>query len=326
MLKKFNNKILLVIFAILAVLVVIVLFYENKNGDRTFKSDLFTVDSAKVTLINIYPKTKNNKAITLVKTGKNWEIKTNNKTFPADSTAIQRILHTLAHIKAERVAGIDKSSWANFEITDTSSTHVVVEQDKETVADFRIGKYTFTQSNERQYRQNNVKVNSHIRVAGDDRVYVVDGFLNMMFSDQASQYRNGIVFRFNKEQLTKLTFNYPADSSFTLTKSGNKWLVNDQPADSAEVERYFNSIANTVDSEFADDELKIPTSTHKLKIEGNNMPAIEVNGVSDTLSKKYFINSTYNLSASFASSNSYLYNKIFASKNKFKNVSKNSKK
>ena len=316
MLKKINNKILFIVFAILAIFVVLIIVHEYKNGDRTFKSDLFTVDSSKVTSVTIYPKAKVNNAVKLIKNGKNWEIKCNDKTYPADTIVIQGILKTLAHLKAERVAGSDKSSWKNFEISDTASTHVLVEQGKDITADFKLGKVSFTRGNQMYSNQNNVNVKTHIKVAGDDRVYVVDGFLTMMFSDQPSQYRNRVVLHLNEEQLTKLTFSYPSDSSFILAKTGNKWIVNDQPADSVAVEKYINSIANTVSSEFADEGIHPPVNTYNLKIEGSNMPIIEVKGAIDSETKEYFVSSTFN-PANFASSNSNLFDRIFANKNKF---------
>jgi len=319
MFRKMNTKLLIVLFAVLIVIVGSVLIYDHNKGDRTFKSDLFTVDSAKVTTINIYPKGRNKSMIQLVKTGKNWDIKSNNKNFPADTNVIQNLLKTLSHVKAERVSGTDQSSWKELEITDSSSARVVVEQDKQVTADFRVGKISFTQNNNMaEYGGNrNISIKSHIRVAGDDRVYVVNGYISGMFGDQPSMYRNRSVFRINKSLLTKLTFIYPGDSSFVLAKTGNKWQINDQPADSAAVETWLNSVANTSDSEFADDASPFPVFTHILKVEGSSMPELEVKGLFDPSLKKYMVRSSYNRDATFGSGNPRLFNQVFASKTKF---------
>jgi hypothetical protein len=320
MFKKINNKILLLIFVVLAALVVYMLIDDNKKGERTFKSELFIVDSAKVDKITIYPKGKNKSEINLIKTGKSWEIKNNNKTFPADTMVIQNILQTLSNVKTIRVAGTDKSTWKEFEITDTSATRVVVEQDKEITADFRYGKISYSQNRQSQYYggNRNVSVNSYIRLAGDDKVYVVDGFFPMVFSNQVSQFRIKTVFRFDKNLLTKLTFIYPGDSSFVLMRKENKWLMNEQPVDSAITESFINSLANTNNSDFADDLIHFPSVSHRLIIDGNNMNPIEVKGVADTLSKKYYLNSSFNSSVNFCSDNPYLFNNIFVSASKFK--------
>lgn len=301
------------LFALLAVIVVIVVVNDRKKGDRSFRSNLFTVDSARVNVITIYPKGKMKPEIMLVKTGNGWEIKSNNKSYTADTGAIQNILHLLAHVKPERVSGTDRSSWKELEITDSLSTRVVVEQNKEVTADFRLGKISFMRNNAMQeYGGNrNIIIMSHIRVAGDDRVYVVNGYLGSMFSGQLSQYRIRTVLRIDKTQLSKLTFSYPADSSFILVRNGNKWFVNDQPADSAAVEKYLNSIAYSVNSEFTDD---APFYTHQLRLEGNSMPVIDVKGAFDAQSKRFFVNSSCNPSAIFGSANASLFHQVFVSK------------
>jgi hypothetical protein len=317
--KTIKNKTLLILFLILAVIAVIMFLYDRNKGERSFKSELFTVDSSKVTAISVYPKGKTNASLRLVKTGKTWEIKSKKNTYPADSLIIQRIIGALCNVKPERVAGTGKSNWKNLEITDSLGTHVIVEQGKEVIADLWIGKISISQDNNRPSygRNQNISIKSNVRVAGDDRVYVVDGFLSMMFGDQPSMYRNRTVFRIDKNMLTRLTFVYPGDSSFMLVKNGSHWLLNDQPVDSAKTENYLNSIRNTVNSEFADEGTQPFIFPYTLKIEGNDMTAIEVQGAINPDPKKYFIKSTFNPSAIFGSSNANLFNQVFPGKDKF---------
>jgi len=319
MFRKINNRTLLIIFALLAALAVAVYVFDRRKGDRTFRSELFTVDSAAVTSVTIYPKGKGGEFLKLNKAGKTWEILSGKKRYPADSNAVQNILHALAHITPERVAGTDKASWKTYEITDSLGTRVVVEQGTEKSADFRVGKLSFSQDRSMQnYGGNrNMSVKSHIRVADDDRVYVVDGFLSMMFSDNPAQYRNRSLFRTDKSRLTKLTFTYPGDSSFTLNRNGSKWLVNNLPADSAGTEKYLNAIASVMGNEFAED-AAFPRFGYTLKIEGNNMSPVEVYGAIDQSLKKYYVKSTSNAAAVFGSSTPDLFNQVFPGMKKFK--------
>jgi len=316
MFRKLSNKFLLILFAILAIVVAIVFIHDSKKGERTFKSELFTIDSSAVTSITIYPKGKANEIIKLGKEGKEWDVISNNKHYPADSSFVKNILHVLAHIAPERVAGTDNASWKEYDMTDEASTRVVVEQGQNVAADFRVGKISFSQGQRSQNRRGNqnMEVKSHIRVAGDDRVYVVDGFLSMMFGPNLGQYRNRMICRFQKDQVIKMTFVYPGDSSFILSKKDNKWLINDQPADSAETAKYLNSVENTVGSEFADENGLFPNYQYTLKIEGNNMSPIEINGAMDPAAKKYYLKSNVNPSSGFSSSTPNLFNQVFAGK------------
>jgi hypothetical protein len=317
--KTIKNRTLLILFLLLAIIAVIMFFYDRNKGERSFKSELFTVDSSKVTEITVYPKGKTVNPLHLVKTGKAWEIKTAKNTYPADTSVIQRILGTVSRVQAERVAGAGKSSWKELEISDSLGTHVVVSQAGDKVADFWIGKISISQGNGGQMygRNQNILFKSHVRVSGDDRVYVVDGFLSMLFSDQPSAYRNRMVFKVDKNTVTKLTFVYPGDSSFILSKSGNHWLLNDQPVDSAKTENYLNSIRNTMNSEFAEDGTAPFTFPYSLRIEGNDMSAINVEGAINPAPKKYFVKSSANPSAVFGSASPSLFNQVFPGKDKF---------
>ncbi|MDP1622842.1 MAG: DUF4340 domain-containing protein [Bacteroidales bacterium] len=319
MFRKIDTKKLVFLFLILAILALIVFLRDRNQSDRTFKSELFSVDSASVTAIKIFPKGKNSDPLILEKTGKNWDIKINNKKYPADSAAVNNILTALAQVTAERVAASDRAAWKDLEITDSLGRRVVVEQGKTIAADFMVGKVSVSQRPAMQgmVRNQGFSVKSHIRIAGDDHVYVVDGFLSMIFSDQPAQYRNRLICRFNPKEVTKLTFVYPGDSSFILSRSGNNWLVNGEKADSAKTVIYINSIANSTGAEFADDGDIPVTYPYSLRIEGTNMSPIEVTGATGPLNKMYYIRSSTNTSAIFGSGNATLFNQIFASKSKF---------
>jgi hypothetical protein len=319
MFRRLNNKILLILFAILAIVMVAIYLYDRKTGDRTFRSDLFAVDTASVTAVKIFPKGKTTDPVILEKSGKKWLIKSGGKSYPADSSAISSMLSSIANVTAERVAASDKEGWKGLEITDSLGRHVVVEQGGNVAADFVVGKISFSQSQNQQYRGGNqgFSVKSHIRVAGDDRVYVVDGFLSMLFSDQPGQYRNKVICRFDQKLATRLTFVYPGDSSFVLEQSMNGWMINGKPADSAKTANYLNAISSTSGNEFADEGTLPVTYPYSLKIEGNNMPPIEITGAIDPVKKMYYIRSNANTQAVFGSANTSLFGRIFASKSTF---------
>ena len=317
--KTIKNRTLLILFVVLAILAVVMYVYDRNKGERSFKRKLFTVDSSKVTEITVFAKGKIKTPLKLVKTGNTWEIKSNNHTYPADSNVIPRILSALSQTKPERVSGAGKSSWKEFQINDTLGTHVIVNVGDHMAADFWIGKISISQDNNRPAygRNQNISIKSNIRVAGDDRVYVVDGFLSMMFGDQPSMYRNRTVLRFDKNLITRLTFLYPGDSSFVLVKEGTHWKLNDQPTDSAKTENYLNSIRSAVNSEFAEEGTQPFTYPYTLRIEGKDMTTIEVQGAINPEHKKYFVKSTSNSSAVFASSGPGLFNQIFPEQGKF---------
>lgn len=317
--KKIKNSTLLILFIVLLVAVAAVFLYDRHKGDRTFKSQLFAIDSARVSSISIYPKGSSD-AMILSGSGNNWTIHFKDQSFPADTQSIRQILSAVIHAIPERVATTDLSGWKEFEITDSAATRVVIREGDETTADFRLGKLSFSQMNQgRGYgRGQNIIVKSHIRIAGDDKVYVVDGFLSMMFGDQPSRYRNKLVCKFDPNSVNRLTFVYPGDSSFVLTRSGNQWMVDGKPADSAKAVRYFSSASQSQNMEFADNIDQIPpVFPFQLTIEGNGTSPILIQGAVDSATKRYFIKTSLNPDALFASSNPTLFQQFFKGHSNF---------
>jgi|GEM_PF-3849522 len=203
--------------------------------------------------------------------------------------------------------------------TDSTGTRVVVEENGEVTADFLVGRISFSQAQQPQgySRNQNTIIKSHLRVEDDERVYQVDGFLSMMFSDKVAAYRDKTICRFDKELPVRLTFTYPGDSSLTLVKNGMKWMLNNLPADSVKVATYLGTIATSSGSEFAASDQPIPEFPYTLRIEGDQMQAIEIRGAKDDSAKIYFIQSSADPSALFRSTSPSLFSRIFVSREKF---------
>ncbi len=317
--KKIKNSTLLILFIVLLVAVAAVFLYDRHKGDRTFKSQLFAIDSARVSSISIYPKGSSD-AMILSGSGNNWTIRFKDQSFPADTQSIRQILSAVIHAIPERVATTDPSGWRGFEITDSAATRVVIREGDETTADFRLGKLSFSQMNQGQGygRDQNIIVKSHIRIAGDDKVYVVDGFLSMMFGDQPARYRNKLVSRFDRSMPVRLTFTYPGDSSFQLVKTGDRWMIGDKPADSAKVAGFIGTLSQSSNMEMADDNRTVPgIFPYRLSIEGDNMSPIRVEGAIDIASGQQYVRSSMNRESIFASANESLFRQFFKSKGYF---------
>lgn len=171
MFKKLNTKTLLVAFGILLVIVVVTQLFKSKQGDRNFESQLFSIDTAKVSAIIIVPKGGRDE-VKLVKSANTWSVQTRGNTYKAEQSIPKAMLNELRSIKAEQITATEESEWNTFELSDTSSIWVRVEEGNKRVADFRIGKFSF--------RQPSTMI-TYIRLANDERVYAINGFLAMSF-------------------------------------------------------------------------------------------------------------------------------------------------
>ena len=269
MYRKINIKLLAGIFVVLLVVAVMVEMIDMRKGNRTFKQDLVNVNADDVTAIEVNAKSAAGKPVTLKKENDVWKVEADGKTYRADQSVASSMMAQLNGMKPKSLVTNDKDRWDEFEVTDSLGTRVKLFNGKDLLADVIFGKFSYSQPQ---------TMTSYVRLAGDKDVYGVNGMLGMSFNRNVNSFRDRTLISSNIANWKKLTFTYPADSSFTLEKINNKWMINGVAADSASVVRYFNSIARLDDSKFAATD---PTGqpTHTLKIEGNNnMQPVEITG------------------------------------------------
>lgn len=269
MFRKINNKLLVTVFVVLLAVVVLVEFMDSRKGNRTFKSDLVEVVADDVTSIEIYPKAANGNLIKLFKENDLWKVESGGIKFNADQAIAGRMISEINEMKTKSVVATNKESWGKFEVTDSLGTAVKLLKGSSVLADIVIGKFSYSEPR---------NMTSYVRLAGEKEVYGVEGMLGMSFNRNINAFRDRTIIKSNKADWTKLTFSYPADSSFVLEKKGEKWMIGEMETDSASVVNYFNQIASLSDGSFTDEKPAI-TATHRLTIEGNNMmPKVEILG------------------------------------------------
>lgn len=267
--KNNNMKRISIILGVLVILLLVLKIKDKKQGDRSFKSEIVAVNPDDVKDITIVPKGLGDE-INLSLENENWFMVVNGKKVQAEENTIQEALNQFTSLKPKRVASTSKDKWEEYELTDSLAVRVIINKDKNSLADIMIGKFSYSQ----QTRQ----MTSYVRNTNEDEVYAVDGYLSMMLNRASESFRdNGIVIG-EPEQWNKLVFTYPADSSFTLEKLNNVWMVNGLMADSVKVQDYFSKIRMLTDNSFADDTELVPgaAAKYQLRIEGDNFTPIEV--------------------------------------------------
>jgi hypothetical protein len=305
-----KTKTLLIIFAIL--LVFVIASYFLKKGDSSFRNELVTIDSARVSSIVFTPKLTGKKEIRLSGEGNDWKMLYDGKTFSADVKLIQQIIGELKHIRADRVAATGEDKWKTYDITDSAGIHVKVMQGNETAADFVVGKFSYNQASRTP--------NTYLRITGDKQVYSIAGYISMLFNRQPDLYRNKVIIDSKRNTWTKLTFHYPADSSFVLSKQGTQWMVDGIATDSNKITGFLNSLAQLRSTGFVDD-VKTPVSpaVFSLQIDGDKSGAITISASpADTINKQ-IITSSMNKNALFSGVKDNLFSRIFVPKSRFMN-------
>ncbi|MCF8364427.1 MAG: DUF4340 domain-containing protein [Bacteroidales bacterium] len=320
MFKKLNSKVLIIILIVLAAIYYISTLSDDK--ERSFRNEIVAIDTAQVTdiIINI---AKEDLQISLTKTGNNeWDVMANGNRYPADKSIVKSILGQYSLMKPKRIAATSSEKWDAFEVSDSTGTRVTLLDSDEELTDIYIGKFSYTQppqgAQQNQYQQQRGTMTSFVRIAEDKDVYAVEGFLKMSYQSDVNAYRNKNLINVNKDDISKLEFKYP-DRTITLAKEENKWMMNGQPADSANTVKYLNKIYRLNSSNFVDQSTqKLSDATFKLSVEGNNFSPIEVSAfpTADT-TIKFVISSSINPGAEFDGSKAKLYEKVFVDETAF---------
>lgn len=321
MLSKFlNTKTLIILLVILGGIYLITKLTQKE--DRTFRSEMVTIDSADVTKMVILPKLgSEGQEVTITKTGNEWKLESEGKSYKADPSSIKNILAELMRMKSERVAAVEDSKWDQYEVSDSTGTRIQLYKGKKMISDLYVGKFDYTQPKGPQdprQQQPRGKMSTYVRPAEENSVYVVDGFIKMSIQPNVNAYRDKTLFASNKEDLTKITYNYSNYDKFVLTKENGIWLLDGTPADSIKTSLYLNKLAKITSSNFIDDvEPFSHTPAFQIQIEGNNMLPVELNAYPADSANKFVITSSKVPDAKYSGLKAGLFDRIFVDRAKF---------
>jgi hypothetical protein len=312
MFKKLNSKVLIVVIALMAGLLVLSEYTGKK--DRSFRSVLIAADTARISQVQIsFPE---NNSIQLVREQNNWKVSEDGSaSYTADPQVVQSILAQLVMMKPDRIAANSKDKWKSLQVDDSAAVRVdVFESGKEPLASLFLGNISMSQqpANQQMMRQQQPDIKTFVRVEGDERVYTVDGFLKMIYQPQLSSYRNKQVLQLNTQDISRLEFT--GNDGFVLTKAENLWLLNGQKAvDSMQMVQYLRELSRKFSTHFVDSGMVSGTMPFReLNITGNNFESVKLKAipVADT-AVNFVLQSSQNPEAWFDGMQQDLFLKLF---------------
>jgi len=308
--SKKNRNQLVVTFILLLLAAIAVQINKNKKGERSFKAELLEFNTEEVVSINLQKQSADEQSFKIILENEKWVLKADDKSYDADTDLIENMINELAELKAIQKVAARKDKWGNFDVTDSTGIRVIVNNDKKVIGDIYIGRFS--------YNQNTRKPKTYVRLNNEKDVFAVEGYLSMTFNRDLNGLRNKSLFRGNKNDFTRITVHYPADSSFTLIKEETGWMVNGMPADSAQTISYLESLAYLTGSEFVDniDASELSGSPISIIMEGNNMTPVEINARRMDAGNTILV-SNANPKSVFNGDVGDLFNKIFVGPGKF---------
>ena len=276
---KFNNRTLLLIFLGLGAFFIITRFTKVRHGEKTLMTDVTSIDTSQVSAFSIYPAAESGQEIEFSREGNGWRVKLGEKSAPASIQAVASGLGEIQSLKAQQLVAKNPERWNDFQVGDSLGTRVVIREGSKVSLDMIVGRFQYQpppQGSYNMYGQNRVTGKTYIRINGENEVYSVDGFFALSVNQGFDRWRDNTLSSVNKALVSRIRFDYPADSGYVAQKSENKWMVAGLPADSASMERYLNRIGRTSLSEFADDFQPVGEPDYQLTLEGDNMSPVKI--------------------------------------------------
>jgi hypothetical protein len=290
MFRKINNRYLSIVFIALLIIVIVFIFLDSDRNERTFREVLVDIDSTAASKLVIISQANNFQPLNIYKQTDGWFVELENgKTARVTNQKAEQAFKDLTGIKPKRLTARGEDKWNSFKVDSTGTRVQVFEGDNITL-DIVLGRFN--------YQQQPRSVSTYVRLFNDNDIYEVDGFLAMTFNQKADAFRDGSIVSGDFNTWNNLKFDYPADSSFTLTKLNNKWFINNVETDSLTTVNYLRKLSSFSRTNFADDvEIKPDQNpTYNLTITDANLEFTEVKAFVDT---NYVVISSQNQDTKF---------------------------
>ncbi|MEM1138136.1 MAG: DUF4340 domain-containing protein [Bacteroidota bacterium] len=296
-----NTQLFIVLIALIAVYSVRE-FFGKPNRSKAFKANIVEIDTTAVTQVQIV---KPGTSFKLKKANVTWEVYENEKQLAkAEASKVNNALTELLSLKPSRVASRKEEKWTDFQV-DSSGTQVQVFEGENKTLDLIIGRFGVKNMQARQFQ-------TYVRLADEPEVYACEDFFGASFPSNANDYRNNKLSNIERDSIISLSYTYPADTSFSLVKNGNNWLIKDELADSASVANLVRDIASASSRNFNDSFNKTgkkPQYKLIVNIAGKNEP-VGIEAYQE--SNNWYLVSTSNPESIF--SDSTLVSKLFVGK------------
>jgi len=312
--KRFDNKRILYILGGLIVLLALTILVKLPKERATITESLVKIDTAKVYRIIINPRIREGARFEFQRINGNWTVRQENLTARPEKDAVQNILSEVMNIRPKSLEAVDKSKWNEFNLTDSLAIRVQLLDEKgKTMTDLMIGRFAYSQSGNPYASPggSGIQGTSFVRLYDDKRVYGVEGFLALSFSGKFNDYRDKSFIQANKEDITKISFIFPADSGFVLNRKDSVWYANGHITDSVAMANYMNSLRYINGQEIKDNYKPVQNPDYEMRIEGNNLLNINVKCFKAGDENEFILTSSLNPDVYFTSKKDGIFDRIF---------------
>ncbi len=258
------TKTLAALFVVLLVIAGFIKFSESSSSSHELLTNVITVDTAKVNKIVI--NTPNKKNLLLSKDGKKWNVQQGNgESYPADESSVENVISMMSNLKPDAIVSHNPKQFTRYEV-DSTGTKVNFQNGNNQLASIILGR--FQMSGQRN-------VNTYVRPANQNTVFLVNGFLTRSFNRPLDTWRDKQVWNIPRSNITQFDMVYPADSSYTVVSGGKgSWLYGTDTLKAGIVDNILDHVIRINLNSFADTlkpaNLRKPLYTVRLHLKGGD--------------------------------------------------------
>jgi hypothetical protein len=297
--RQSNNKILLIVLIVLVTGFVVTRLFRAPARERNLDETLLSLDTSRVNAIHISPAIQDGTEIKLIRSGNKWEMQAGERSAKPEMAQVRNALASIASVRADRVLTRNQEKWSTYHV-DTTGTHVKILLDQD-AKDFWIGKLDAG--------------GSSLRVEGQEDVYATNVALEGTFNKNFNEWRDKVFVKAHPEKISKITFQYPGDSSFVLNRSATKWEGDKIAVDSTKIQTYLNRFRSRSLRDFADDFTPSGQPSYKVTLQGDS-ETITVQGWK-AQDDRWVLNSNQQKEVYFSSRDASLIRELFVGKKWF---------
>lgn len=246
--KKIDPWKLAVILLGLILVFIAVRKFRSPRLEGNLPATLTRIDTTAVTELMITPAKSRNTPVRIKRSG-GWKLMKGNQSLRLEQGAAANALRMLMELRPERMASKRKEKWDEYQVGDSTGTRIRVLADDEVLTDLIIGRSGFGQTASASYGG---PAFTYVRIYGEPEVYAVGGFFDAQFNRPLNDWRDKSFTRIKKDSVTRISFRYPADSSFVIERREKNWMLGSESADSAAVKTYLSGLEYRNATSFAD--------------------------------------------------------------------------
>jgi hypothetical protein len=264
--KKLNSKILVIVLIALVSILLLSRLLRAPSLESNLRKDLISLDTAGVDEIKILTQ-KQAGEIKLSRQGTDWKVANAELQNETDRGLVNSFLGSIKSLKPLRLATRKKEKWEEFNVGE-KGIHATVYSAGKKQADIIVGKTGFSQGGSYTY----------VRLSDENETYAVEGFLESSFNRSYNDWRNKTILKLKKEDITAITYQYPADSGFVLERRDSVWYAANAVADKNKVDILLNQLTFKNLTEFQTGFIASEAPTITVKIDGKAGTLITVKG------------------------------------------------